>query len=102
MKDTINKLNEIDRRKFLTGAAASTLGVSILPGITGAAESQIINPASHATAKNVIFLCLLSLISDASSRAFFFVFFSSLVFFVFAARLASNFSASETILTDPS
>ena len=56
MKDTINKLNEIDRRKFLTGAAASTLGVSILPGITGAAESQIINPASHATAKNVIFL----------------------------------------------
>ena len=56
MKDTINKLNEIDRRNFLTGAAASTLGVSILPGITGAAESQIINPASHATAKNVIFL----------------------------------------------
>ena len=56
MKDSINKLTELDRRHFLTGAAASTLGVSILPGIAGAAESQVITPASHATAKNVIFL----------------------------------------------
>ncbi|MEC9054957.1 MAG: DUF1501 domain-containing protein, partial [Verrucomicrobiota bacterium] len=56
MKDTVNKLDELDRRNFLTGAAASTLGVTILPGLAGAAESQIIKPAAHATAKNVIFL----------------------------------------------
>ena len=56
MRNSINKLTELDRRNFLTGAAASTLGVSILPGIAGAAENEVINPASHATAKNVIFL----------------------------------------------
>ena len=56
MKDFVRKLDEQDRRNFLTGAAASTLGVTILPGLAGATESTIIKPAKHATAKNVIFL----------------------------------------------
>ncbi len=56
MKDIAHKLDELDRRNFLTGAAASTLGVTILPGLAGAAESTVIKPAAHATAKNVIFL----------------------------------------------
>ncbi len=56
MKDTVRKLDEQDRRNFLTGAAATTLGVTILPGLAGAAESKVIKPAKHATAKNVIFL----------------------------------------------
>jgi len=56
MKDIVRKLDEQDRRNFLTGAAATTLGVTILPGLAGAAESKVIKPAKHATAKNVIFL----------------------------------------------
>jgi len=56
MKDIVHQLDELDRRNFLTGAAASALGVTILPGLAGAAESEVIKPAAHATAKNVIFL----------------------------------------------
>ncbi|MDB4739244.1 DUF1501 domain-containing protein, partial [Akkermansiaceae bacterium] len=56
MKDTFRKFDDIDRRGFLTGTAAAALGVTILPDFAVGEESEIIKPASHATAKNVIFL----------------------------------------------
>ncbi|MDP7108071.1 MAG: DUF1501 domain-containing protein, partial [Roseibacillus sp.] len=56
MKGIAHKLDELDRRNFLTGAAASTLGVTILPGLAGAAETKVVKPAAHASARNLIFL----------------------------------------------
>lgn len=56
MKDTFRKFDEPDRRSFLTGTAAAALGVTILPDLAVGGEREIIEPAAHATAKNVIFL----------------------------------------------
>jgi hypothetical protein len=56
MKDTFKKFDDVDRRGFLTGTAAAALGVTILPDLAVGEERQIIKPAAHATAKNVIFL----------------------------------------------
>jgi uncharacterized protein (DUF1501 family) len=56
MKESVRKLDELDRREFLTGAAAATLGVTVLPHFAQGADSEIIQPAATATAKNVIFL----------------------------------------------
>jgi hypothetical protein len=55
-KDTFRKFDDLDRRGFLTGTAAAALGVTILPDLAVGEERQIIKPAAHATAKNVIFL----------------------------------------------
>lgn len=56
MKDIIRNLDELDRRRFLTKAAATSLGVTLLPSFASGAETQVIKPAATATAKNVIFL----------------------------------------------
>ena len=55
-KDTFKKFDDVDRRGFLTGTAAAALGVTILPDLAVGEEREIISPADHATAKNVIFL----------------------------------------------
>jgi uncharacterized protein (DUF1501 family) len=54
MKDRIRNLDEPNRREFLTRTAAASLGVTIFPQLASGADS--IQPASTATAKNVIFL----------------------------------------------
>ncbi len=54
MKNTVRKLNELERRDFLTRTAAAALGVTILPHPARGAET--VKPGANATAKNVIFL----------------------------------------------
>ena len=54
MKDRIRNLDEPNRREFLTRTAAASLGVTIFPQLASGADT--IQPASTATAKNVIFL----------------------------------------------
>lgn len=54
MKDNVRKLNESDRREFLSRTAAASLGVTILPQLANGAGT--VKPAATATAKNVIFL----------------------------------------------
>lgn len=51
MKKFAHSLNDVERRDFLAGLARVSLGVSILPGITAAAEGE-----KPATAKKVLFL----------------------------------------------
>lgn len=55
MKDFARKLDELQRREFLTGAAAASLGVTIFPQFARG-EEEVVQPAPHAKAKNVIFL----------------------------------------------
>ena len=55
MKDQVRKLNELQRRDFLTGTAAATLGVTVLPQLACGADAKA-KPLPNATAKNVIFL----------------------------------------------